>query len=266
MISKIIKISSKTVLRYRDVLRLFSLYREELSMKVYIVSIIKLLYKISSMLIMFIPIKIFIVIASGKSISFLDDYQRHFSFDVTLFFLFSSLAIIYLVNLVSQFTIPRFISKEKDKFRGVIEVNYKGDTYPRAFIRRCYGNVVNFLSDFLLVIFCIFTSLYISFNFSIIYLLVLFLFYAIIEYLVLTDNRFDFLNKVGVGAIDFISVCSSLNFLIVFASVFWVYYISSMPVHDGVLLLMLSRLANSGVKGLAVSNYKISQHYKIMDN
>lgn len=234
-------------------------------MKVYMVSIIKLLYKISSMLIMFIPIKIFIVIASGKSISFLNDYQQHFSFDLTLIFLFSSLVIIYLINLISQFTIPRFISREKNKFRGIIEVNYRGCSYPRAFLRRCYGNVINFLSDFLLVIVCIFASIYISFNFSIIYLLVLFLFYAIIEYLVLTENRFDFLNRIGIGAIDFINICSSINFLLVFASVFWIYYISNMPIHDGVLLLMLSRLANSGVKGLAVSNYKISQHYKQME-
>lgn len=251
-----------TSLRFRDILSLASLFRANLSMKVFRLSLLRLVYKVSSMLIMFIPIKIFIIIASGSEMSFLDSYQKMFSFNLTLTFLFSSLIFVYFIYLCSQLFLPRLISRERGKFRGVVNVNYLGVDYSRVFLRKVYGNVVNFLSDFFLIIASLIICFSISIDYSIFYLSILFVFYMIIEYLVLTKNRFNFLAVIDVGAADFISFCSSLIFLAAFSGVFWFYYISNMEIYDGILLMMVSRLANSAVKGLAMSNHKVHLHYQ----
>lgn len=223
-------------------------------------ALLRLVNRLSNMLMLFIPIKVFIVISSGHELSSLVKINEYLGYDTTLVVLMLLITLVFSTSILTQFYFPKALAKQSEKFRGVTEIKVNELTYVRPFITKTYAHLVNFVSDFIIIIVSFGLYFYSSFEFAFVQSLFVFFFYMTIDYVIFTDNRYGLPESLSIKVPDFIALSSSLILIFSLLLVFFIYANNQLEIHSGVLILMVTRLVVASVRGMTNSAVRINSN------
>ncbi|EPA5447429.1 TPA: hypothetical protein KD862_002834 [Vibrio cholerae] len=265
MINKFSKVAKNTLYRHSQVISIRKVYRENIGMSVYKMSLLRIVNRISSMLMMFIPIKVFILISSD-TVLFSNLYDmKSLGYDLTLTILFCFLFFVFIASIGSQFFFSKATSDEIKKIRGVKEFFYDGKVYSRIFISRNYIPVINFLSDLFIILISFAIYAFCSIEFAIFQAIFVMVLYMVYDYVLFTNNRLKILSKISLTPIEFVAFSSQLVLLVGFMFVFIIYLQGNINVSSGVLILMVTRMLSGSMRGYSNSMIKIESNIRGLD-
>ncbi|WP_220182311.1 hypothetical protein [Grimontia hollisae] len=262
MIFKFSKIAKNTTLRYFKISSLANLYRKKIGMSIYRMSMLRIASRISNMLMMFIPIKIFILI-STDSVIFSNLYDKDkLEYDLSLIILFSILILVFLVSVGSQYYLPRATSSQMKKLRGIVEKKYNDSVYSRLFISKSYIPMVNFISDLVIILISFLIYAFCSIEFTLLQMVFIISLYMLYDYILFTNNRLNILSRLSMTSTEFVAFSSNSILLVGFLLVFTVYSYGHIDVNSGVLILMVTRMLSGSLRGYAYSTIKIDSNLR----
>ncbi|AMG29809.1 hypothetical protein AL542_04980 [Grimontia hollisae] len=202
-----------------------------------------------NMLVMFLPIKVFLLMSGVSQISKFTDLRGEYGselFVTGLVFLISS---VYLVNILVQLYTSRL---EKTSQKKLVDETYrtKYGEYGNGFVCYSFRVFSGIIGD--IIMFSISTLLFffVSPTFCFIFLLSQISYLFIVKYFVYTNNKFRFLDRMHLEKGQANNIISSSFFIFLFGGIVFSFHATELSVGWAILLLLLSRIANNSTKGM----------------
>ncbi|MCK6263241.1 hypothetical protein KP803_08120 [Vibrio sp. ZSDE26] len=240
----------------------FTIYRIEVSANILLLSFLQFTSRYMRLAVMFIPIKIFLLLASDflvpDLLSGLLDKRGY------IVFLLSFTVFIYIVNIVQQIFFSR-LEKKQDTLIEVY-VNKGNDNLPKKLLFKNIKPTYKLISDLMTISCTLVLFYFISPYYAYTFLFSMVLYSMVIEYVAFTDNRYAFLDKLGVDPKQIVEISSSLLYLFLLVMLFFVYTYIPFPIHNAILLLFGSRIVVAAVKGYLISANKLLENDKRYNN
>ncbi|MEZ9645212.1 hypothetical protein AB4307_04055 [Vibrio sp. 10N.261.52.C2] len=206
---------------------------------------------------MFIPIKIFLLLASDFNVPELLGESVTKNQYITL--LITATAVLYIFNTSIQVYFSRLQNEQIKKLESEdLEIN----NTDRRIIKKNLKPTYRYLADIMTILVSLLVFTLISPYYAIVFVSTVLLYAVFIEYVAFTDNKFDFLESIRIDSTQVIDVSSSLLYLFLLVSLFLVYSINPIPTHSAILLLFGSRLVNASIRSWLLDNQKLSESYK----
>ncbi|WP_139124417.1 hypothetical protein [Enterovibrio norvegicus] len=200
---------------------------------------------------MFIPLKIFLLLSDSASTKSFSPISDVFGQSGVTAFLLSLTAILYLFNIAVQTYQARLLNRQREKI-DKCEYFSGGRVYSSSFVKRSYKIYFKFSADVIMIAVSMLMFGALSLEYLYIFVLILFLFLLGTNYLVMTPNKFGFLNSLKIDQSQAMNISGSLLYLSLFFSVFYVFMVYNISVTYAILLLLMSRLSNASVRGFLV--------------
>ncbi|MEZ9145874.1 hypothetical protein AB4138_15840 [Vibrio sp. 10N.286.52.C3] len=206
---------------------------------------------------MFIPIKIFLLLASDFNVPTLLDGSVTKNQYITL--LITATAILYVFNTSIQVYFSRLQNEQIKKLESEeLEIN----NTDRRIIQKNLKPTYRYLADIMTILVSLFVFTLISPYYAIVFVSTVLLYAIFVEYVAFTDNKFDLLESIKIDSTQVIDVSSSLLYLFLLVSLFLVYSINPIPTHSAILLLFGSRLVNASIRNWLLNSQKLFESHK----
>lgn len=203
----------------------------------------------SSMLVMFLPIKVFLLLSGTSHIKLLSYFQNTFG-DTAYFVLLVTVTLaVYFSNIFLQLYISR---TEKYNQLGLKSDEYSTSygKYGREFVKYAFKAYSGLIGDLFMIFMSLIIFLFVSPVFAMSFLLTQILYLVIAKYFIFTENKYDILARLHLDVTQANNLLSGTFFLLIFALLFVSYSFSSMSLGGAILALLLSRIANNSMKSL----------------
>lgn len=237
--------------------------RSEIGVDVIKISILKFLMRFINMVVMFLPIKVFLVLSSGKSIailSFTEPYLGKYHSEIVLLLL---TVLLYVFNVAINIYSSRLVNKQKSKpILKSYTLHELSVDMPKKSIIACLKHVYNWLSGAMLIIVSIILFFIGSWHFALLFSCLLLLYVAFVEYFFFTNNKYKFLDKIKLTPDQVLHVSTAVFYLMTFFLIFYSYLQFGMQVHFAILMLFLVRLTNGCLKTYFMSSFSVSELIK----
>lgn len=146
------RLNTLVIKAYEDwvfITKLFSLFRNRFSVKLILLSTLKFTGKFSNMLVMFLPLKIFLLISGTSQVGMFKEIEEQLGTNAYISLILFVTSLLYILNLVIQIYYSRAFNLEKLKLQGTKDF----DGMSIKFIRKLYTPYIDVLSS--LVMLCI---------------------------------------------------------------------------------------------------------------
>ncbi|PMK79553.1 hypothetical protein BCT94_18800 [Vibrio breoganii] len=258
LINKIGYLKKKLSYKIKLVLFFCKNYYHIMKSKFFLLSFLKFVSKYINLAVMFLPIKVFLLLSNDFSVpQLLDDFINAREYIIIIL---SFTALLYLINVVIQWYFSRLHNKKILKIEdSVPKLNFPKDL-PLKLMKQNFTLTYNVVADFLTLSFSFCLFLYLSHLYAVVFITTLFMFSIVVEYLVFTENKYSFLDRLKLDSYQLIRISSALVYLVLFFSIFAIHLIEPFAIHTAVLLLFGSRLVNASIKDLLINTDKIKNN------
>ncbi|WBA07877.1 hypothetical protein [Salinivibrio kushneri] len=215
----------------------------------------------SSMLVMFLPIKVFLLLSGASHLKILTKFQEDYGNAAYFSFLISFTLLVYLFNIFLQL----YISRTEKLNKNSLDSDWyrtKYGKYGKEFVKYAFKTYSGLIGDIMLVCMSIVLFVFISPIFSLFFILSQITYLIIAKYFIFTDNKYDFLGRLHLDVNQANTLLSGTFFLVIFSSLLVSYNISSMSAGGAILVLLLSRIANNAMKSILNKIYAIKKKLK----
>lgn len=244
MLSRLNVLKLRAIQDWKNIIELYSIFRDQFAIRLLLLVLLRFSGKFFNMLVMFLPLKIFLVLSGTTQVGFLKDVEVKLGTNGYVVLVLSLTAFLYITNTLIQVYYSRLLNEEKLKF-------VKNDKAPDADVKRYksfFYYYVDFLSGLVLVFISLVLFSFLSIHYFLLFSMFFLAYYFFVQYFLFTDNKYKFLDRVKISVKQAVDVSSGIFFLFVFFLVFSVYIEFGLSVVSALLLLLLSRLANSAIK------------------
>ncbi|MEZ9576829.1 MULTISPECIES: hypothetical protein [unclassified Vibrio] len=250
------KLLTKVLLSYFDIIKLAIFARGKLGIPILKWSSYSVIVRIFNTVTMFLPLKLLLVLSGAASVGFLDEIKDTIGVKFYVFSVVCALFFLYIFNVLFN----RYV--EKGLARDISSIhNLKGKFFPlgkRAGHKALtvFSDIsVKVLSDFLFIIILSLPMLMISIHYFIFYFSMFMLFLLLVEYLVFTNNRYNFLDKMSLTNATIIGFISVLIYYFCFIFIIVLQMSGKVTFFEAIVLLILSKVTNSSFKSVVGKTY-----------
>ncbi|PML04861.1 hypothetical protein BCT86_14465 [Vibrio breoganii] len=258
LIRKVSYLKSKLSYKIKLVLFFTAKYHQMVGKKFFLLSFLKFISKYINLAVMFLPIKVFLLLSSDFSVPELINgfiSKREYIVIILCF-----TALLYLINVIIQWYFSRLHNKKIVKIEDSVPNSEDTKKISLKLMKYNFRVTYNVIADFITLSFSCCLFLFLSHLYATIFIITIFLFSILVEYLVFTENKYSFLDKLKVDSYQLIKISSALLYLVLFFSIFAIHLIEPFAIHTAVLLLFGSRLVNASIKDLLINTDKIKNN------
>lgn len=223
--------------------------------------IMNFLSSFSSMLVMFLPIKVFLLLSGASHIKILTNFQKEYGNNTYFAFLVSVTLFVYFLNVFLQLYISR-TEKHNQNSLDCDEYHTSYGKYGKEFVKYAFKTYSGLIGDIIMVFMSVILFLFISPIFAFFFVLSQFTYLIIAKYFIFTDNKYDLLGKLHLDVSQANTLLSGTFFLVIFALLFVSFSLSTMSVGGAILVLLLSRIANNSMKSILSKIQSIKKKLK----
>lgn len=213
------------------------------------VGIMTFLSSFSSMLVMFLPIKVFLLLSGTSHIKILTNFQKSYGNNAYFSLLVLVTLLVYSLNVFLQLYISRTEKYNQNSLKHD-EYHTSYGRYGKEFVKYAFKMYSGLVGDIIMVFMSVILFLFISPIFAVFFVLSQFIYLIIAKYFIFTDNKYDLLTRLHLDVSQANTLLSGTFFLIIFALLFVSFSISKMSVGGAILALLLSRIANNSMKSI----------------
>lgn len=256
ILKKIVYLFNSSMVKLSLLRLFFVIYRQDLSCNIIRLSFLQFISRYMRLAVMFIPIKIFLLLASDFSVPELlaEDLDKN----GYIILLLSFTVFIYMVNIIQQVV---FAKIEKHQYTLVEKyINDGNDRLPKNLLLKNIKPTYKIISDIMTISCSLLLFYFMSSYYFYVFFVSTFLYLLIIEYVAFTNNRYLFLEKIGVNPKQIVDISASLLYLFLLVALFFVYTNVSFPIHNAILLLFGSRIVIASVKGYLINIHKLVEN------
>ena len=234
----------------------YSLLRKVVKLDILKLSIVHFLSKFINMAVMFLPIKVFLLLSTSSPIESLPFFDSSLERNNFILLLLSLTAVLYLINIILQIYSARVLNKQRAQIN-LPEYVYGPHTFTKKMILTLYKPCYLTVAAFIMIFISTAVFFFLSLEFALAYIFVFIFYLLFVEYFIFTDNRFKLLTRLNIDQNQSLTILSSLLYLVLFFSIFYIFTVFSLPAHNGILMLLLARLANTSVKDFILNQHKL---------
>lgn len=233
--------------------------RNAVGIDLYKLSLLKFLGRFINMVVMFLPLKAFMIMAGVSQIGVLHSVEETLGKNGYIILIIAITSSLYLVNVILNFYSGRLLNKQSNKFEND-EYSVGNYLLKKKFFLVSHVVLINFLSDCLLVSISFLIFLYLSKEYASVFFILLLIYFVVIKYVVFIDNKFKFLERMNLDESQVLTISNSIFYLSIFISLFFVFIYFGLHVHSAILILLLTRLSNGSIKSIMLNMNKICKN------
>ena len=249
----------KICIEFKTTFIILNFMRSNIGVDLYKLSTLKFLGRFINMVVMFLPLKAFLILSGVSQIGYL-----HYVEDILgkKLYIISIVLItigLYIINVFLQVYSGRLLNKQSTKFDKSF-YDFEKFQLNKKFFISSHILLINFLSDCLLVFICALIFFFLSIPYACIFLFLLLVYIIVIKYMVFIDNKFSFLQKINLDESQILAISNGVFYLAIFIALFFVFIYIGLHVYSAILILLLSRLSNGSIKSIMIYLNKISKN------
>lgn len=253
MLHKLSVLCSSVYYDWRKTIELFVLFRHEFSVRLVLLATLRFLGKFFNMLVMFLPLKIFLVLSGTSEVGLLKEVEVKLGTGKYVILVLFITASLYVFNMLLQLYYARVVNVEKLK----IKKSHQYLDRDIKVLRRIFSPCVEMFGSLMMLSISLIIFFLLSYQYLGLFSLGCLIYYAFVQYFLFTNNKFRFLDRANIDIRQAIEITSGVFFLFVFFLVFFVYIKYNISVVSALLLLLLSRLNNNAIKVILFSISKV---------
>lgn len=263
ILKSIMNVYVKAFKKKSNMISLIRFLRDDLNVDIGQISTLKFSMRFINMVVMFLPIKVFLVLSSGQPIGFLSFTEPYLGVYHSEIILLSLTVLLYIFNLIINIYSSRLVNKQENKIsRKSYNISCLNVELTKKNMVRCLSHVYNWLSGAMLISVAIALFFIGSWHFSLFFSSLLLLYTAFVEYFFFTENKFSFLDKVKLTRSQVLQISTAIFYLISFFLIFYTYLQFGIQIHFAILMLFLVRLTNGCLKTYFMASFSVGELLK----
>lgn len=234
------------------VLKITYITRKLFSFKLFTLSFFNFIAKFINMLVMFLPVKAFILLSSNannKDIIIVEGYLGDYGYVAMIL---SVTIILYGLNIVLHLYTGRLLNRQKHKFEKR-EYKVNDIILTKRFLIATHRKMIELLADIILIFTSFILFVFLSIEFSLLFLVIVSLYIIYIRQAIYNKNGSKVLDLFKLDESQFLIISNSIFYLSLFLSTFMVFIYFGMNVTSGIFILLLCRLNSNSIKRLMIN-------------
>ena len=232
------------------------LLRNVVGLDIMQLALLQLTSKFINMLVMFLPLKVFLLISTPIHMGALLNIEEGIGRNGYIILLLLLTTFLYLINILLHLQYGRLLNKQEEKLLQD-KYTYNGKKFFIDDILELYRPCYLAISGFLMIAMSLFVFFFLSIQFAFVFLFTFYFYLVFVEYFVFTNNKFKLLSRLNLNSNQLLTILSSLLYLVLFFSIFIIFNYEQIHVSSAILILLLSRVANTSIKSFIINQHKL---------